>query len=126
MQCGFIAELYFSYNLDIADRDPEEVMDGEKVEDIIVYINRLSTAKKRVDKRISTLSGEQFDFVSVFSPFYHLRSHPFTPAKIHFTVVRCRLEKTKHCAIKYRLQPKGHFNKLVRFILLYGVYGSKR
>ncbi|GAA5809018.1 hypothetical protein MFLAVUS_002420 [Mucor flavus] len=46
----------------IADRDPEEVMDGEKVEDIIVYINRLSTAKKRVDKRISNLSGEQFDF----------------------------------------------------------------
>lgn len=50
--------------LEIADRDPEEVMDGEKVEDIIVYINRLSTAKKKVDKRIGTLSGEQFDFVS--------------------------------------------------------------
>lgn len=50
--------------MNLADRDPEEVMDGEKVEDIIVYINRLSTAKKRVDKRISALSGEQFDFVS--------------------------------------------------------------
>lgn len=47
----------------IADRDPEEVMDGEKVEDIIVYVNRLGTAKKRVDKRISNLSGEQFNFV---------------------------------------------------------------
>lgn len=57
----------------IADRDPEEVMDGEKVEDIIVYINRLSTAKKRVDKRISTLSGEQFDFVS--HPLFLVLSH---------------------------------------------------
>lgn len=40
------------------DRDPEEVIDGEKVEDIIVYLNRLSVAKKRVDKRIGVLTGE--------------------------------------------------------------------
>ncbi|KAG0165252.1 Intermediate filament protein [Apophysomyces sp. BC1034] len=45
----------------ILDRDPEEVMDGEKVEDVIVYINRLSVAKKRVDKRIAFLSGESSD-----------------------------------------------------------------
>ncbi|KAI7875789.1 hypothetical protein K492DRAFT_240110 [Lichtheimia hyalospora FSU 10163] len=42
----------------IYDRDPEEVIDGEKVEDIIVYLNRLSVAKKRVDKRIGVLTGE--------------------------------------------------------------------
>lgn len=47
----------------VADRDPEEIVDGEKVQDIIVYVNQLGVAKKRVDKRISTLSGEQFDFV---------------------------------------------------------------
>lgn len=47
----------------VADRDPEEIVDGEKVQDIIVYVNRLGVAKKRVDKRISALSGEQFDFV---------------------------------------------------------------
>lgn len=47
----------------LADRDPEEIMDGEKVEDVLVYINRLSVAKKRVDKRIAVLSGDQFDFV---------------------------------------------------------------
>jgi sorting nexin-25 len=51
------------------DRDPDEIVDGEKVEDIIVYINRLSVAKKRVDKRIGTLSGEQFDFVSFVFPY---------------------------------------------------------
>ncbi|KAF7729207.1 Intermediate filament protein [Apophysomyces ossiformis] len=45
----------------ILDRDPEEVIDGEKVEDVIVYINRLSVAKKRVDKRIAFLSGESSD-----------------------------------------------------------------
>lgn len=46
------------------DRDPEEVIDGEKVEDLMVYVNRLGVAKKRVDKRIATLSGEHMDFVS--------------------------------------------------------------
>ncbi|KAI8051053.1 PXA domain-containing protein [Gilbertella persicaria] len=45
----------------IADRDPEEIVDGEKVQDVMMYINRLGVAKKRVDKRIATLSGEQFD-----------------------------------------------------------------
>ncbi|OBZ84694.1 Sorting nexin-12 [Choanephora cucurbitarum] len=43
----------------IGERDPEEIVDGEKVEDVMVYINRLTVAKKRVDKQIATLSGEQ-------------------------------------------------------------------
>jgi sorting nexin-25 len=47
-------------------------MDGEKVQDVLVYINRLSVAKKRVDKRIATLSGEQFDFVSKVRPFHSI------------------------------------------------------
>ncbi|KAI8967691.1 PXA domain-containing protein [Mycotypha africana] len=46
-------------NHDIADRDPEEILDGEKVEDIMTYLSRLDVAKKRVDKRIAFLSGEQ-------------------------------------------------------------------
>ncbi|KAG2227701.1 hypothetical protein INT45_004743, partial [Circinella minor] len=45
----------------IHDRDPEEIIDGEKVEDVIVYLNRLSVAKKRVDKRIAVLTGENYD-----------------------------------------------------------------
>lgn len=53
----------------IAERDPEEIMDGERVQDVILYISRLEVAKKRVDKRISTLSGEVFNFVSCKIPF---------------------------------------------------------
>ncbi|KAI9497423.1 PXA domain-containing protein [Zychaea mexicana] len=45
----------------IHDRDPEEVIDGEKVEDVMVYLNRLSVAKKRVDKRIAVLTGDNYD-----------------------------------------------------------------
>ncbi|KAI9266849.1 PXA domain-containing protein [Phascolomyces articulosus] len=45
----------------IHDRDPEEIIDGEKVDDVIVYLNRLSVAKKRVDKRIAVLTGENYD-----------------------------------------------------------------
>lgn len=56
-------EAHWMRALSVVDRDPEEVVDGEKVQDIIVYVNRLGVAKKRVDKRIATLSGEQFDFV---------------------------------------------------------------
>ncbi|KAI8968665.1 PXA domain-containing protein [Pilobolus umbonatus] len=48
----------------IADRDPEEVMDGERVSDIMIYINRLMVAKKRADKKIGTLSGEHLDIRS--------------------------------------------------------------
>ncbi|KAI7886398.1 PXA domain-containing protein [Mucor mucedo] len=72
----------------IADRDPEEVMDGEKVEDIIVYINRLSTAKKRVDKRISTLSGEQFDFRKSTSQLFGVgsRKQSTIPSSIGYTL----------------------------------------
>lgn len=44
---------------DSDDRDPEEVIDGEKVQDIIVYLNRLSVAKKRTDKRIGVLTGDK-------------------------------------------------------------------
>ncbi|KAL7333668.1 tRNA (guanine-N(7)-)-methyltransferase (tRNA(m7G46)-methyltransferase) [Mucor circinelloides] len=57
----------------IVDRDPEEVVDGEKVQDIIVYVNRLGVAKKRVDKRIATLSGEQFDFRKSTSQLFNYR-----------------------------------------------------
>ncbi|KAI8092564.1 PXA domain-containing protein [Halteromyces radiatus] len=57
----------------ILDRDPEEVIDGEKVEDLIVYVNRLSVAKKRVDKRIATLSGEHVDFKTSASQFFGVR-----------------------------------------------------
>ncbi|KAI9319877.1 PXA domain-containing protein [Dichotomocladium elegans] len=52
----------------IQDRDPEEVIDGEKVQDIIVYIDRLSVAKRRVDKRITDLTGENDDKKK--SPFF--------------------------------------------------------
>ncbi|ORY96947.1 PXA domain-domain-containing protein [Syncephalastrum racemosum] len=45
----------------IQDREPEEIVDGEKVEDTIVYINRLSVAKKRADKRIAFLTGEHYE-----------------------------------------------------------------
>ncbi|ORZ21687.1 PXA domain-domain-containing protein [Absidia repens] len=57
----------------ILDRDPEEVVDGEKVEDLIVYVNRLGVAKKRVDKRIATLSGEHVDFKTSASQFFGVR-----------------------------------------------------
>ena len=36
-------------------------MDGERVADITIYLNRLNVAKKRVDKRIALLTGQTYD-----------------------------------------------------------------
>lgn len=36
-------------------------MDGERVGDITIYLNRLSVAKRRVDKRIALLTGQTYD-----------------------------------------------------------------
>lgn len=49
----------------IVDRDPEEVVDGVRVQALMMYINNMEIAKKRVDKRIAGLSGEAFNFVSL-------------------------------------------------------------
>lgn len=40
-----------------ADRDMDEIINGEQVEDIVVYINRLQVAKRRADQRIAALGG---------------------------------------------------------------------
>jgi len=45
--------------LQLVDREPGEIVNGEKVEDILKYIRRLSTAKKYADRRIEVLTGER-------------------------------------------------------------------
>ncbi|KAI9266042.1 PXA domain-containing protein [Sporodiniella umbellata] len=45
----------------VVDRDPEEVIDGVGVDAIKAYIGNMETAKKKIDKRIATLSGEVFN-----------------------------------------------------------------
>lgn len=37
------------------------MIDGERVGDITIYLNRLSVAKRRVDKRIALLTGQTYD-----------------------------------------------------------------
>ncbi|KAL0074151.1 PXA domain-containing protein [Phycomyces blakesleeanus] len=60
------------------ERDPEEVVDGEKVEDVNAYVNRLSVAKKRVDKRIALLSGENYEKRSPTSQLFGSRKQSTT------------------------------------------------
>lgn len=40
-----------------ANHEKEEWIDGEKTEDIVAYLDRLYTAKRKVEKRISVLGG---------------------------------------------------------------------
>ncbi|KAG2189070.1 hypothetical protein INT44_004212 [Umbelopsis vinacea] len=43
----------------IVDREPGEIVNGEKVEDILKYVHRLTIAKTYADRRIEILTGEK-------------------------------------------------------------------
>jgi sorting nexin-25 len=42
----------------IANHENEEWINGEKTEDIVAFLDRLYTAKRKVEKRIVVLGGE--------------------------------------------------------------------
>ncbi|KAG0054909.1 Intermediate filament protein [Gryganskiella cystojenkinii] len=44
----------------IVNREKDDIVNGNKVEDIIVYINRLDIAKRRAEKRIEALGGPAY------------------------------------------------------------------
>jgi len=49
------------------DREPGEIVNGEKVEDILKYVHRLNIARTYADRRIEILTGEKLTDVSNFS-----------------------------------------------------------
>jgi sorting nexin-25 len=48
----------------LANHEHEDWINGEKTEDIVAYLDRLYTAKKKVEKRIGILGGKADDSVS--------------------------------------------------------------
>jgi len=42
----------------LANHDKEDWIDGEKTEDVVAFLDRLYTAKRKVEERIVTLGGE--------------------------------------------------------------------
>ncbi|KAG0283471.1 Intermediate filament protein [Linnemannia gamsii] len=44
----------------IVNREKDDIVNGNKVDDIIVYINRLDIARKRAEKRIEALGGPAY------------------------------------------------------------------
>ena len=42
----------------LANHENEDWINGEKTEDIVAFLDRLYTAKRKVEKRISVLGGE--------------------------------------------------------------------
>lgn len=49
------------------NREKDDIVNGNKVEDIIVYINRLDIARKRAEKRIEALGGPAYPKVHYFA-----------------------------------------------------------
>jgi len=42
----------------LANHEKDDWIDGEKTEDVVSYLDRLYTAKKKVEQRIVVLGGE--------------------------------------------------------------------
>ena len=42
----------------IANHDKDDWIDGEKTEDVVAFLDRLYTAKRKVEERIVILGGE--------------------------------------------------------------------
>ena len=42
----------------VANHENEDWINGEKTEDIVAFLDRLYTAKRKVEKRIAVLGGE--------------------------------------------------------------------
>ena len=51
-----------------ASHGNEEWINGEKTEDIVAFLDRLYTAKRKVEKRIAALGGEADSVCSTFRP----------------------------------------------------------
>ena len=45
-------------SLEAANHENEDWINGEKTEDIVAFLDRLYTAKRKVEKRIAVLGGE--------------------------------------------------------------------
>jgi hypothetical protein len=59
----------------IANHEKEEWINGEKTEDVVAFLDRLYTAKRKVEERIVTLGGEDSvspDLFSFRNPSGHL------------------------------------------------------
>jgi sorting nexin-25 len=50
----------------IANHENEEWINGQKTEDIISFLDRLYTARRKVEKRISVLGGGEQEPVRCF------------------------------------------------------------
>jgi hypothetical protein len=53
----------------VVNREKDDIVNGNKVEDIIVYINRLDIARRYAEKRIEALGGPAYPKVQLFHKY---------------------------------------------------------
>ena len=65
----FLVSLYFavkfivSLNVTIANHENEDWINGAKTEDVVAFLDRLYTAKRKVEQRIVVLGGGEDDSI---------------------------------------------------------------
>jgi len=52
-----------------AKHEKEDWIDGEKTEDVVAFLDRLYTAKRKVEERIAVLGGADITVSYQFPPF---------------------------------------------------------
>ncbi|KAF9980353.1 Intermediate filament protein, partial [Mortierella antarctica] len=60
----------------IANREKDDIVNGNKVEDIVVYINRLELAKRRAEKRIEALGGPAYPKRNAWDHTPEVKNYP--------------------------------------------------
>jgi sorting nexin-25 len=57
------------------NREKDDIVNGNKVEDIIIYINRLDIARRRAEKRIEALGGPAYPKVHYLANISDFEKH---------------------------------------------------
>jgi hypothetical protein len=97
-----------------AKHEKEDWIDGEKTEDVVAFLDRLYTAKRKVEERIAVLGGVDTTVSHQFSPFTVLSSNYL------------KLGETSNHSRSWSEVSfiESHPQKSKFFVILHGVYGS--
>lgn len=53
-----VQNVLMSYSISVAEHENEDWIDGRKTEVIVAFLDRLYTAKRKVERRIAILGGQ--------------------------------------------------------------------
>jgi hypothetical protein len=96
-----------------AKHEKEDWIDGEKTEDVVAFLDRLYTAKRKVEARIAVLGGVDTTVSYRVSPFIISTNYPNLGETSNHSRSRSEVSFVER-----------HPQKSKFFVILHGIYGS--